>query len=167
MKILNTLPIIFAVTLVGSASFAEDQSKHSAQDFATKAASANMFESEAAKIEVKKGKDGAAKQFATDMLEDHGKAGPELEAAAKKDGVVIPSSIDPESKKKLAALESSDSANLDQAYLSTQLTAHQDAVKLFEEYAKTGPDGQLKNAAAKILPDLRMHLVRVQGLTSK
>jgi putative membrane protein len=167
MKIFNTLPIIFGVALVASASFAEDQAKQSAQEFATKAASANMFEIEAANIEVKKGKDGAAKHFATDMLKDHGKAGPALEAAAKQDGVAIPSSINPENKKKLAALEVSDSANLDQAYLSTQLTAHQDAVKLFEDYAKTGPDGQLKNAAAKILPDLRMHLVRVQGLTSK
>jgi len=97
----------------------------------------------------------------------YGKAGPELEAAAKADGVTVPTSIDADSKKKVDALASADSANLDQAYLSTQLTAHQDAVKLFEQYSKSGPDGQLKNTAGKILPDLRMHLVRVQGLTSK
>lgn len=167
MKSYNILPIAFALTLGASASFADDQSKQAAQEFATKAASANMFEIEAANIEVEKGKDNAAKQFATDMLKDHRKAGPELEASAKKDGVTVPSSVDPESKKKLDALQASDTANLDQAYLSTQLTAHQDAVKLFEDYAKTGPDGQLKNTAGKILPDLRMHLVRVQGLTSK
>jgi putative membrane protein len=167
MKIFQILPIALALSLSASASFADDQSKDKAQQFATKAASANMFEIAAANIEVNKGRDAAAKQFATDMLKDHGKAGPELEAAAKKNGVTVPSSLGDEDKKKVDALEANDSANLDQAYLSTQLTAHQDAVDLFESYTKTGPDGQLKNTAGKFLPDLRMHLVRVQGLTSK
>lgn len=167
MNISKIAPIVIAVTLAGTACFAAEQPKQAAQEFATKAASANMFEIEAAKVEAAKGKDGPAKQFAADMLKDHRKAGPELEAAAQADGITVPTSIDAESKKKVDALASADSANLDQAYLSTQLTAHQAAVKLFEEYSKSGPDGQLKNTAGKILPDLRMHLVRVQGLTSK
>ncbi len=167
MKISKMLPIVLAATLAGTVCIAADDPRKAAQAFATAAASANMFEIEAAKVEAAKGKDGPAKQFAADMLKDHAKAGRELEAAAKADGMTVPTSIDAESKKKVDALASADSANLDQAYLSTQLTAHQEAVKLFENYSKTGPDGQLKNTAGKILPDLRMHLVRVQGLTSK
>ncbi|PZM16443.1 DUF4142 domain-containing protein [Rhizobium tubonense] len=146
---------------------ADDAAKKHATDFATKAAMSNMFEIEAAKVEVAKGKANDAKRFAEDMLKDHGKAGPFLVDAAKQDGIEIPTSLDAEYRQKLAALQQSDTANLDQAYLSTQVTAHQDAVELFTNYSKEGPDGHLKNTAAKILPDLRMHLTRVEGLTSK
>jgi putative membrane protein len=127
----------------------------------------NMFEIEAAKIESAKGKANDAKQFAQDMLRDHGKGAPLLSDAAKQDGVALPAALDDEHTQKLTALEQSDPSNMDQAYLSTQVTAHQQAVELFEAYSKKGPDGQLKRSAEKILPDLHMHLIRVRALTSK
>ena len=51
-------------------------------------------------------------------------------------------------------------------HLSTQVTAHEEAFALFQAYAKSGPDGSLRNAANSILPTLKMHNVRVQGLAS-
>jgi putative membrane protein len=75
--------------------------------------------------------------------------------------------LDVEHQQKVESLQNSDPANFDQAYLSAQVTAHQDAFALFEAYAKDGPEGRLKNTASKILTDLHMHLTRVQGLTSK
>ncbi len=99
MNISKIAAIMIAATLAGTACLAAERPKQAAQEFATKAASANMFEIEAAKVEAAKGKDGPAKQFAADMLKDHGKAGPELEAAAKADGVTVPTSIDADSKK--------------------------------------------------------------------
>jgi putative membrane protein len=167
MRTKRTLSIAAALSLAGFAAFADDLVKQKAQDFATKAVIANMFEVEAADVEVKNGKDGKAVKFATDMLNDHGKAGPELKAAAKQDGVAVPAVLDADYKAKIDALKASDTTNLDQAYLSTQLTAHQDSVALFEGYANSGPEGHLRNVASRILPDLRAHLVRVQGLTSK
>jgi putative membrane protein len=146
---------------------ADDAAKQHAADFATRAAMSNLFEIEAAKVEVANGKASDAKQFAEDMLKDHGKAGPFLADAARQDGIEVPTVLDAEHSEKLNALQRSDAANLDQAYLSTQVAAHQEAVELFSNYSKEGPDGQLKNIAAKILPDLRMHLTRIQGLTSK
>ncbi len=166
MRTKRTLAIAAALSLAGFAALADDQAKLKAQDFATKAVIANMFEVEAADVEVKKGKDSKAVEFATDMLNDHGKAGPELKAAAKQDGVAVPTELDEDHRAKVHALKASDATNLDQAYLSTQLTAHQDAVALFEGYAENGPEGHLKNVASIILPDLREHLVRVQGLTA-
>ncbi len=146
---------------------ADDGAKQHARDFATKAAISNMFEVEAGKIEIAKGRADDAKQFAQDMVKDHGKAATMLHDAAAQDGVALPDALDDEHKQKLAALQQSDPSNLDQAYLSTQLTAHQQAVELFDAYSKKGPDGQLKRSAEKLLPDLRMHLTRVQALTSK
>ncbi len=146
---------------------ADDTARQHATDFATKAAMSNMFEIEAAKIEIAKGKAQDAKQFAQDMLKDHSKAGPLLADAAKQDGIGLPTALDAEHVQKLTALQQSDAANLDQAYLSTQVTAHEEALELFNKYSKEGPDGQLKRTAAKILPDVHMHMTRVRGLTSK
>ncbi|MGZ2432981.1 putative membrane protein [Rhizobium redzepovicii] len=158
--------LLFCLTAF-STTAAENASKQQATDFASKAAMSNLFEMEAAKIEIASGKADDAIQFAQDMIKDHGKAGPALNDAAKQDGIELPAALDAEYTAKLTALRQSDAANLDQAYLSTQVTAHEEAVTLFESYSKQGPDGQLKRTAAKILPDLRMHLTRIRGLTSK
>ena len=50
------------------------------------------------------------------------------------------------------------------AYDQIQVTAHQDAVALFEAYAKAGDDAQLKTWAAKTLPHLKQHLTMAQKL---
>ncbi|EJB01785.1 putative outer membrane protein [Rhizobium leguminosarum bv. trifolii WSM597] len=137
------------------------------QDFAQKASMSNMFEIEAAKIEISKGRAVDAKQFAQDMLRDYGRAVAPLADAAKNDGVTVSQSLDVAHQQKLDALRNSDAANLDQAYLSTQVIAHQQAYEIFKAYSKEGPDGSLKNTAAKMLPDLHMHLTRVQGMANK
>ncbi|MBY5812524.1 DUF4142 domain-containing protein [Rhizobium leguminosarum] len=165
MKLTFNLCILLFVAAPAFA--ADDAARQKAVDFATRAAMSNMFELKAAEIEVAKGAAEDAKQFAGDMLKDHGRSGPILADAAKEDGVQLPAGLDDEHKKKLEALQQSDPQNLDQAYLSTQVTAHQEAVALFSDYSKNGPDGALKRASQKILPDLRMHLTRIEGLTSK
>jgi putative membrane protein len=105
-----------------STTAADDASKQHATDFASKAAMSNLFEIEAAKIEIAGGKADDAKQFTQDMIRDHGKAGPVLNDAAKKDGIELPAALDAEYTAKLAALRQSGAANLDQAYVSTQAT---------------------------------------------
>ncbi|OWO94874.1 hypothetical protein B5E41_10690 [Rhizobium esperanzae] len=165
MRLLLNLCLLFLAA--GPSLAADEAARRAASDFATTATISNMFEMEAAKIEIAKGAAGDAKQFADDMLNDHERAGAVIADAAKKDGVQLPTAIGNEHKKKLEALQQSDLENLDQAYLSTQVTAHQDAVALFDDYSQNGPDGALKRASQKILPDLRMHLTRIQGLAAK
>ncbi|RAX41251.1 DUF4142 domain-containing protein [Rhizobium tropici] len=165
MKIATT---VFALCMTALPATAADNGvMQHATDFATKAAISNMFEVEAGRIEIAKGRAHDAKQLAEDMVKDHGEADTMLRDAAKQDGIALPGALDDEHRQKLAALEQSDPPNLDQAYLSTQVTAHQQAVELFDAYSKKGPDGRLKRSAEKLLPDLRMHLTRVQALTSK
>jgi putative membrane protein len=165
MKIVLTSAFDRLTALYASA--ADDAAKRRATDFAARAAMSNMFEIEAARVEISGGKADDAKQFARDMIRDHGKAGPLLGDAAKRDGIELPAALDAQHTDKLTALRQSDAAYLDQAYLSTQVTSHEEAVNLFDSYSKQGPDGQLKRTAAKILPDLRVHLTRIRGLTAK
>ena len=52
-------------------------------------------------------------------------------------------------------------------YDSMQVSAHKDAVSLFERYAKGGDDDKLKDWAGKTLPALQHHLEMAQQLDQK
>ncbi|MGZ2504548.1 putative outer membrane protein [Rhizobium beringeri] len=82
MKIVLTSAFVCLTALYASA--ADDAAKRRATDFTARAAMSNMFEIEAAKIEISGGKADDAKQFARDMIRDHCKAGPLLGTAAKR-----------------------------------------------------------------------------------
>lgn len=135
--------------------------------FAQKAAAMNRFEIEAAKLALDLGKDAPAKEYAKDMIEDHSKSLIELEEAASAEQVPLSKELDPESSRKLQALREAPAADFDQAYLSTQVVAHEAAVQLFMSYSKDGPDGALKNYAAHAIGTLRTHDIRIHGLTEK
>jgi putative membrane protein len=46
-----------------------------------------------------------------------------------------------------------------------QVQAHEEAVALFAEYAKTGDNSDLKSWAARTLPHLREHLAMAKKLS--
>ncbi|WP_210187158.1 DUF4142 domain-containing protein [Pararhizobium arenae] len=143
------------------------QQSPSPQDFAREAAISNAFELQAAELAVEQGKDANAIAFAQDMLRDHGRASADLEEAAKTDGISIPTELDERRKKQLDALRTARDADFDQAYLSTQMTAHEEAVALFDVFAKSGNAGALKTFAQRTIGTLRMHNIRVHDLTDQ
>ena len=133
-----------------------------AQAFAEKAAQSDMFEMEAAKLVLDKGSSDEVKTFAGDMVKDHGKSTHGLHDAAAKDGVKLPGDMGPELTKKYESLKPLSGPALDAAYISTQVSVHTDAVKLFDKYSKDGQAGALKSFAQLTYPTIRMHLVRVR-----
>jgi putative membrane protein len=138
-----------------------------AKEFVRKAAASNEFEIEAAKIALERARDEAAKSFAKDMITDHGQAGAALAKAASGEHIDMPQDIDNLHHKQLDALRGSSETDFDQAYLSTQVTAHEDAVTLFEDYVRQSERGQIKAFAEKTLGTLRAHNVRIHGLTKE
>ena len=61
-------------------------------------------------------------------------------------------------------LKARSGKDLDQSYDQIQVKAHQDAVALFEDYAKDGDNADLKKWAAATLPHLKQHLKMAQKL---
>ena len=55
-------------------------------------------------------------------------------------------------------------ADFTKQYQSDQVSAHKDAVSLFQRYAKNGDNAALKDWAGKKLPDLEHHLQMAQDL---
>lgn len=137
------------------------------QEFARKMSMSNLFEMKAAELARQRGKGREVLEFAERMLADHARAGKELAEAAEKDGVELSESLDKAGEEKLAALRALSGAAFDPAYLSSQVTAHEDALELLRSYAGEGEAGALKAFAEATYPTVRTHLIQVQSMTSQ
>jgi putative membrane protein len=137
------------------------------EGFASKAAISNMFEIQASQLALTSSTTPAVKTFAQKMIDDHTKAGKQMQQAAQSEKVSVPTALDGAASQQLAKLKGLSGQQFDQAYLPMQLQAHEDAVALFQGYSTSGQAGALKDFAGKALPTLQMHLKMVQDLTRK
>lgn len=137
-------------------------------DFVTEVAVSDMFEIESSKLAVEKG-DEAVKAFANQMITAHTKTSAELKAAVASDPKTpLPAALDKSHQAKLDKLKSLSGVDFIKQYRSDQVSAHKDAVSLFQRYAKGGDSETLKSWAATTLPDLQHHLEMAQAMeTSK
>jgi putative membrane protein len=134
------------------------------EDFIKEAAMSDMLEIESSKIAQDKG-DAEEKKFAGEMITDHTKTSTELKAMVSGDmKAAIPTGLDDSSQKKLGKLRDSKPKDFASEYDPMQVSAHKDAVSLFDRYAKGGDDPKLKDWAGKTLPTLQHHLDMAQAM---
>jgi len=134
------------------------------EDFIKEAAISDMLEIDAAKIAQQKG-DPDEKKFAEQMITDHTKSSTELKGLVPSEmSSAIPNSLDDSSQKKLDKLKDSKSDDFASEYDPMQVSAHKDAVSLFERYSKGGDNAKLKDWAGKTLPVLQHHLQMAEQL---
>ena len=133
----------------------------SAQEFVNKVAISDMFEVQASQIALAKQADADTKPFT-----DHQKTSSELKALIDggKVKAKLPTALDSEHQKLLDDLKAKSGKDFDQSYDQAQVKGHKDAVALFEAYAKSGDDPELKSWAAKTLPHLKEHLSMAEKL---
>lgn len=135
----------------------------STPDFVTEVAQSDMFEVASSKLAVEKA-DGPIKDFATQMITDHTKTSEQLAGEAKADNLSIPTALSSSNQSKLDKLSSLNGSNFSKQYMDYQVSAHKDAVSLFQRYGKGGDNGKLKSWAVTTLPALQHHLDMAQGL---
>ena len=137
----------------------------STQDFVTEAANSDMLEIASSKLALAKG-DAKIKSFADKMIADHTQTSGEVKAlvSSGKVKVDLPTAMDKSHQSKLDKLSALTSADFTKEYESMQVSAHKDAVSLFERYSKGGDNADLKAFAAKYLPHLQEHLKMAQAL---
>lgn len=139
----------------------------STADFVKEAALSDMTEIATSKLAQERG-DADAKTFAIQMVTDHTKTSEELKALVG-GGVKaeLPSVLDEANQKKVDKLKEAKADDFTSDYASMQVSAHKDAVSLFERYAKGGDDAKLKDWAGKTLAHLQHHLEMAQNLNKK
>jgi putative membrane protein len=135
----------------------------STQDFVTEATMGGMFEVESSKLAVQKA-DGPVKQFASQMVADHTKASGELAAQAKSEKFSVPTTLDDSDQGKIDKLRGLAGADFSKQYMDYQVSAHKDAVSLFQRYGKGGDNSKLKAWAVTTLPTLQHHLDMAEEL---
>ena len=166
--------IVFALVLTSSA-FAQSVGEKTGvnsvlgiapktEDFVKEAAMSDMLEIELAKIAQQKG-NAEEKKFAAMMVTDHTKTSTELKEMVPADlKSALPAALDDVSQKKLGKLRDAKPDDFAGEYEPMQVSAHKEAVSLFERYANGGDNAKLKDWAGRTLPALKHHLEMAQNL---
>lgn len=135
------------------------------QDFVTQAANSDMLEIKSSQLVTTKG-DSKDKSFAEHMIKDHTETSDKLKALVDsgKVKVTLPTTLDKTHQAKLDKLQGLTGNDFSKQYEDMQVSAHKDAVSLFERYAKGGDNADLKTFAGETLPKLQQHLKMAEDL---
>jgi putative membrane protein len=174
----TTLTIAAAALLISTSAYAQSVGEKTGvnstlgispttADFVKEAAMSDMTEIAAAKLGQERG-NAQEKTFAGQMITDHTKTSDELKSIAPADAkTAIPATLDSSSQSNIDKLKEAKPADFSSDFDSMQVSAHKDAVSLFERYAKGGDDPKLKDWASTTLPTLQHHLEMAQDLGKK
>jgi len=138
----------------------------STSDFVQTAAMSDMYEVEAGKVAGQKGQSDAVKQFGQHMVEAHSQTTEELKGIVQQQSIKanLPTKLDSRHQSKIDDLNKARAEDFDKAYAKQQVSAHEDAEKLFSKYADKGDNDSVKAFATKTLPVIKQHLEEAKKL---
>jgi putative membrane protein len=170
MTMKKFLTVLAATTMLTSVALAESVTEKtgvnsalgvapSTQDFVTEAATSDMLEIQAGKIAQQKG-NAAEKAFGAQMVADHTQTSEHIKGlvTSGKLKAELPKELPSSAQSKLDKLNDAKNEDFSGVYDPMQVSAHEDAVSLFERYGKSGENAELKAWANKTLPALKHHL---------
>jgi putative membrane protein len=169
MKLAHTLAAAFTVGLIGFGATAQTPAQTTTpvptpQEFATMAASSDMFEVRAAELALERSQSENVRVFAQMMITDHSAATEQLKIAAGQDGVTLPTEMGAKEVDQLEALNGTADDQFDTAYVEGQIAAHQDALTLLTAFGASGNGPALKTHAQQTAPVVEMHLQHLQAM---
>ncbi len=140
-----------------------------AQDFVTQAAMSDMFEIQSGKLAEKKSGAKSTDQLAKHLVQDHTKSTKQLQSLTQKAGISapMPTKLDDRHQQMLDQLNQANKGDFDKLFAQMQVQAHQEGIALFQSYAQSGDNAQLKQFAQKGLPTLKEHLSMSEKLQTK
>lgn len=138
-----------------------------AQDFVNAAGQASLVEIRTSEMALEKSTSAEVKTFAQMMI-DHHKAGlDKLKATASAAALLPPADVldDFHMRRINDLVETDGDADFDADYAALQIDAHNDAIKLFEDYSKDADaTAQLKAYADEALPLLATHKAEAEKI---
>jgi putative membrane protein len=137
-----------------------------APGFLAQAGSGDQFEIQSSQLALSASSNPAVRAFANQMIADHTRLSQQMAAAATSAGITPPPpALLPAQQAMLDQLRAAGTGpSFDMAYQQAQITAHQGAVTLFQNYAASGDVAAIKAAASQALPTIQMHLQQAQAL---
>jgi putative membrane protein len=139
-----------------------------AAEFARMVAMSDMYELESSRLAEQRSQNAQVKQFAQHMVRDHTKTTTELKGMLPQlqgvSAAQLPTSLDQQHQALVQQLQGAQGAQFDRVFMQQQVQAHQMAVDMFSNYARSGDNAQLKQWASQTLPTLQEHLREAQQL---
>ena len=151
MKTLATV-VLVSLTAVAFSAMSDDDA------FFAKLAQAGMSEVAAGRMAESKGVSAEVREYGAMMVKHHSAANQKLEKLAITKGVTLPATAGEENLAAMKALQSKEAARFDQAYVASQVKAHEEAVQLLKMEIAASEDADTKAFAAQLLPTVESHL---------
>lgn len=153
--------------LIATAASAQSANTDTAsKTFLIKASIAGVQEISAGELAAEKAVDPQIRSFGSQMVADHSKAENELLQLAKKKGYQIPANaMGPTAPNPM--LTKASGKDFDREYVHMMVPDHRDAVQLFQNYAISSKDPDVKAFAQQTLQVIKQHLALITAIDNK
>lgn len=135
--------------------------------FAKLASAAGLAEVNLSQLAVNNAMRPDVKQFARQMIDDHGKANAQLMKILSAKSTPMAEKMDAKHEALSDTLSRLTGANFDREYLKAMLKDHEEAVALFGAASQNLTDNELKAFASKTLPTIKEHLEKARKLAGE
>jgi putative membrane protein len=154
---------------VSPATRSEAQTKSSTTRYIHDAAMTDMFEVQAGKLAITKGRNNDVKDFARAMVKDHSDSTKKLKDAIAEAKLKTkpPTKLDAAHQKMLDQLKTASASRFDRMYMDMQVKGHNQALALHKGYAAKGDVTQLKTAAGEISDVVQHHIEMANKVASE
>jgi putative membrane protein len=161
MKVLAMF-LALSLTILAFGALSEDESS-----FIEKATKGGIAEVEASQLAANKATNQNVRDFAMMLVKDHTAANNMLADIAKSKGMQEPITVSDDQKAALQALQATDGARFDAAYMAQMVKSHEESVQLLKSEIESGQDPATKAYAQEVLPTVEGHLRKAYELTGK
>jgi putative membrane protein len=137
-----------------------------APGFLAHAGSANQYEIQASQLALQASANPGVRNLASVIIADHTAMGQQVAAAASSAGLAPPPpTLLPAEQAMLDQLRASGTGpSFDMTYQQQQISAHQQAIQMMQNYAASGDVPALRTVAAGAIPVMQKHLAMAQAL---
>jgi len=159
--------LILAAALAAAAAFTTSAEDVDDSGFLLDAIHSNLAEIRMSELAVQRADDTAVRDYASKLAADHMHALDEISALARKLGVAIPAEPEPAALERHGSLEKLSGPAFDAAFVDHMVAAHRAAVAKYGEHARSNPNEEVAELAAKTLPTLQQHLAAAEQLQTQ
>ncbi|RDC62038.1 DUF4142 domain-containing protein [Adhaeribacter pallidiroseus] len=126
-------------------------------DFMVAAANSDLFEIQTGQIASGKGTLSEVREFAQHLVMDHTTSSNELRILANQKKITLPDSLTEDNRAIRMRLSGQSGVAFDKDFIEVQITAHDEAISLYEQATREIQDPDIRNFATKTLPILQGH----------
>jgi putative membrane protein len=174
MKITNVSKTLLLSLLAGAvagfctAARADDSPlNHTDKSFLKDAYEGGLGEVQAAEMAERKTGNADVKAFAEMLATDHHKANSELKTLADSKKVSLSTEPSSSAQSKDKSLDAKTGGDFDKAFIDQQVTNHKKDIDDFQKEANEAKDTDVKNLVQQLLPTLKAHLSKAEGIQQK